>query len=293
MWVVQKKARHERRTGGYQMIRFIVNRRRAGCDPKIFCYDHQRKARYPGAFGPKPAVAAVRLAARAPVKNLMLGAAFLLAACSNPGKTALGTAVPPLTAAPDLAGAATPDVMIWRSPDLAERERTASSYLVPPVTIYHGRGANFADLSPQQVNDIAAGLTREVRQQMRQHFKLVDAPGPNVFTLDLVLVNVTPPRPEYIGSGPYSVSALAVGMPDAGGMTAGTMTVAGKFIDSESGKLLVGFSAPVSPQVMDLAGPGNPARAYDFAAAASEQFAADLVHAIIRQRRNSQSLLSK
>ena len=112
----------------------------------------------------------VRRLAGASVKGLALTAALALAACSNPGKSALGSAVPPLTTAPDLAGAATPGVMIWRSPDLAQHERTASSYLIPPVTVYQfSRGSNFADLTPQQVDDIANALTKEVRQQMRRH----------------------------------------------------------------------------------------------------------------------------
>jgi hypothetical protein len=208
---------------------------------------------------------------------------FLLAGCSNPSTTALGTNVP-LTPAPDLAGSDTPGVTIWRSPDLAEHDRRATGYLIPPVTVFRGKGSYFADLSPAQVDEIAAGLTRVVRQEMARHFKVVNAAGPGVFNLELVLVRVVPPRPQYVTSGPYSISALAVGMPDAGGTSAGTETIAGKFTDSVSGKLLVGFSAPVSPQVMDLASPGNSARALDFARAANQQFASDLVRAIARQR---------
>ena len=83
-----------------------------------------------------------------------LAGSLLIPACSNPSTTALGTNVP-LAPAPDLAGAGTPGVLVWRSPDLAAQERMASAYLIPPATVYRGRGSYFADLSPQQVDDIA------------------------------------------------------------------------------------------------------------------------------------------
>jgi hypothetical protein len=225
------------------------------------------------------------------VKAIALAAAagLLLAACTPPGTRALDAGVP-LAPAPDLAGAAPSGSMIWRSPELGAAEHAASAYVIPPATVYRGRGSYFADLSPSQVDQIAAMLTRDVRTAIGRRFKVVDAPGPGVFTLELILVNVTPPRPAYVTSGERAVSALAVGMPDAGGTVAGTMTVAGKFTDSQTGKLLVAFSSPLSPTVMDLAPPGNSARALDFAEAASEQFASDLVRAIVRQRQNSGAL---
>jgi hypothetical protein len=207
----------------------------------------------------------------------------MLAGCTPPATRALDAGVP-LTTAPDLAGAAPTGSRIWRSPDLGAREQAASAYFIPAATVYRGKGSYFADLSPAQVDQVAATLTKDVRDAIGRRFKVVNAPGPGSFTVELILVSVTPPRPDYVGSGGRSVSALAVGMPDAGGTVAGTMTVAGKFIDSASGKLLVAFSSPLSPTVMDLASPGNPARALDFAEAASEQFASDLVKAIVRQR---------
>ena len=155
--------------------------------------------------------------------------AVLLSAC-NPGKAALDTNVP-LKPAPDLNGAATPGVLIWRSPDLAERERMGVAYLIPPATVYRGKGSNFADLSPEQVDQIAAGLTKEVRAEVARHFRVVNAAGPGVTTLDLILVKVTPPGINYVGSGPYEISELAVGMPNAGGTTAGTLTISGKFVE--------------------------------------------------------------
>jgi hypothetical protein len=216
-------------------------------------------------------------------------AALLLAACTPAGTRALDANVP-LAPAPDLAGAAPNGSVIWRSPDLATSERGASAYVVSPATVYRGKGSYFADLTPAQVDQIAAMLTTDVRTAIAHRFKVVNTPGPGVFTIELVLVNVTPPRPAYVSSGPYAISALAVGMPEAGGTTAGTMTVAGKFIDAATGKLLVAFSSPLSPTVMDLASPGNSARALDFADAASKQFATDLVNAIVRQRQNTGTL---
>ncbi len=222
----------------------------------------------------------------------LTAAVLLLSACTNPSTTALGTNVP-LAPAPDLAGAASPGSVVWRSPDLAQRERGASAYLIPPATVYRGQGAYFPNLSPQQVDAIAADVTRDVRAEVGRHFRVVNAPGPGVFTLELILLKAVPPQPQYVTSGPYTISALAVGMPDQGAMTAGSLTVAGKFIDAATGKLLVGFSSPVSPQMMDLAGPASAGNTLDFAEVASQQFASDLVRAIIRTRQNNQAMAPK
>lgn len=209
---------------------------------------------------------------------------LLLSGCTNPGKTALGENVP-LKPAPDLAGAATPGVVIWRAPDLAQ-ERVASAYLIPPVQVYHGRGSWYSDLSQQDVDQIAANMTQIVRSEVGRHFKVTNTAGPGVVAINLTLAKITPPHANYTPVGPFS-EEVAADMPAGQGTMAGTLTVSGKFVDSDSGKLRVGFVAPVSPQVMDLPRPGNPARALDFANVASQQFANDLVNAMIRQRQNS------
>jgi len=214
-----------------------------------------------------------------------------LAACTSPGTRALDTSVP-LTTAPDLSGAAPMGTRLWRSPELAAAERQASTYNIPPATVYRGRGSYYADLSPQQVDEVAATCTKDVRDAVSKRFRVVNAPGPGVLNMELILVRLVPPRPEYNAPAGYNFAgpALSVGMPDAGGSTAGTMTISGKVTDSQTGNLLVAFSSPVSPTVMDLPAPGRPARALDFADDACEQFAGDLVKAMIRQRQNTGAL---
>lgn len=217
---------------------------------------------------------------------------LLLSACSNPSTTALGTNVP-LAPAPDLVGSAPPGAVVWRAPDLAKHERAASAYLIPPATVYQGKGASFGGLKPPQVEAIASELTKQVRTEIGRHFKVVKEAGPGVFTLELVLVKVIPPRQEYVTSGPFSISALAVGMPDAGGTTTGSLTVAGKFLDAQTGKLLVAFSTPVNPTMMDMGASESNESMAGFAEVASEQFATDLVKAIIHQRRSARAMPAK
>lgn len=216
---------------------------------------------------------------------------LLLAGCTSPGTRALDTNVP-LTKAPDLSGAAPMGTRIWRSPELAAAERSASAYQIPPATVYRGRGSYYADLSPQQVDEVAATCTKDVRDAIARRFKVVDQPGPGVFRLELVLARLVPPRPQYNAPAGWNFAgpALSVGMPEAGGSTAGTMTISGKYVDSRTGNLLVAFSSPVSPTVMDLPPPGRPTRVLDFADAACEQFADDLVRAMVRQRQNTGTL---
>ena len=209
--------------------------------------------------------------------------AATLAACTTTAEKALGTNVP-LSTDRAAEGPGTTGVMVWRSPDLAEHERAASAYYIPDATVYHGRGSGFADLTPAQIDQVAAQVTQDVRKSIGRHFKIVKTPGPGAFTVELVLIKVAPPGPAYISNGPYDWSASVVGMPNAQTTTAGQMTVAGKFIDAVSNKLLVGFVAPVSPQSMDLASQADAGSTVRFAQRASTQFASDLTAAIIRQR---------
>jgi hypothetical protein len=213
---------------------------------------------------------------------LAFGPMLLFGCNSTPGTTALNANVP-LTAAPSTLGAA-PGTVVWRSPNLAEREHAVSAYYIPPATVYHGSGADFSGLDPQQVDRIAATLTSEVRTAIRKRFRVVDKPGPGAFTLELILVKVVPPQPVDIHNGPYDWSSAVIGMPDVATVSAGVMTVSGRFIDGSDGKLLVGFVSPVSPQAMGMEGGSSPADATRFADAASQQFATDLVTAMVRTR---------
>ncbi|PPQ35291.1 hypothetical protein CCS01_08050 [Rhodopila globiformis] len=217
---------------------------------------------------------------------------LLLSACTPPGARALNTNVPLTKAPEDLSGAAPMGTRLWRSPELAAAERSASAYQIPPATVYRGRGSYFADLSPDQVDQVAAMCTRDVRAAVGRRFRVVDQPGPGVFRLELVLARLVPPRPQYAAPAGWNFAgpALSVGMPEGSGSTAGTMTMSGKLTDSQNGNLLVAFSSPVSPTVMDLPAPGRPTRALDFADAACEQFADDLVRAMIRQRQANGAL---
>ena len=224
--------------------------------------------------------------------SAIAAATMLLAGCTSPGKAALETNVP-LKRAPDLAGAATPGVLVWRAPDLAEHQRTLTSYYIPPATVYHGKGASFAGLTPAQADQVAATLTQDVTAAMRKRFKVVSQPGPGVFTLELILVKIAPPQIIHITNGPYEWSSTVYGNPNIPTMSAGVMTVSGKFIESATGTLLVEFVAPVSPQFMEMGGRphfmatgagSNPADAMQFAQIASRRFAADLVAGIERQR---------
>jgi hypothetical protein len=156
--------------------------------------------------------------------------------------------------------------------------------MIPPATVYRGQGS-FFPLSPQQVDEIAAELTKDVRAEIGRHFKVVNAPGPGILTLDLILVTAVPPQVAADYGNEFEAIMALPGQ--EGGAANGAMTVSGKFTDSTTGKLLVAFLAPVSPQDMD---PSAPGRAPDFAQVASEQFATDLVKAIIRQRQNAHAM---
>ncbi len=209
-------------------------------------------------------------------------AAFALsvAGCNpRPGTTALDANVP-LKRDPNL----TPGTVVWRSPDLARYEHMANAYYIPPATVYRGSGSVYVGLDQQRQDQVAAELTNDVRAAIGQRFRVVNQPGPGAFTLELILAKVVPPQPVGIQNGPYDFSASVIGMPDVASMSTGIMTVSGKFIDGASGKLLVGFVVPVSPQNMAMEATSNPAESIPFARLASEKCAADRVEAIVRQR---------
>ena len=209
-----------------------------------------------------------------------------VAGCNpSPGTTALDTNVP-LRSDPTLSAG----TVVWRSPDLARFEQMASAYYIPPATVFRGLGSVYVGLDQQQQEQVAAELTADVRAAIGRRFKLVNRPEPGAFTLELILAKVVPPQPMRIQNGPYDFSSSVIGMPDVASMSAGTMTVSGKFIDGATGKLLVGFVVPVSPQNVDMVATSNPAESIPFAKTASQKFASDLVDAIVRQReRNGQA----
>ena len=137
---------------------------------------------------------------------------------------------------------------------------------------------------------------------MRKRFKVVSQPGPGVFTLELILVKIAPPQIIHITNGPYEWSSTVYGNPNIPTMSAGVMTVSGKFIESATGTRLVEFVAPVSPQFMEMGGSpqfmemdsaSNLANAMQFAQVASRRFAADLVAGIERQRENGRAGTSR
>ena len=163
--------------------------------------------------------------------------------------------------------------------------------MIPAATVFRGKGSSFADLSPEQVDSIAANLTKEVRTEMGHRFKIVNAAGPGVATIDLVLAKVSPPQPNYNQSGIYPEPLP--GMPDRNVFLPGTVTISGKIVDSTSSNLVAAFVAPVSPTVMDLPDAGQPARALDYAMAANSQFAVDLTRSIVRERQGSSAMAPK
>ena len=208
-------------------------------------------------------------------------AAALLAGCTpqqDRGESALGTNVP-LAGASNLAGAAPPGTQVWRAPDIAQNP--ASNFYIPPAKVDTGPEARFTGVDPQQV---AATLTADVRRAVGQRFPVVNTPGPGTHSLELTLVQVVPPQPTYITNGPYSWSQGLVGMPNAAGSTTGQMLVAGKSVESASGKLLAAFVVPVTPRDLMMGVPAGPGGAAVFARDASQEFASSLAASLVRQR---------
>lgn len=159
--------------------------------------------------------AASHCVARSFIKGLVpLATAALLAACANNlGVKALGVDVP-LKSAPNVTGS--PGVLVYRSPDVAGYERSATGYMIPPATVYRGQGS-FFPLSPQQVDEIAAELTKDVRAEIGRHFQVVNAPGPGILTLDLILVTVVPPPVAFANENEFGANMALPGQEGGGG----------------------------------------------------------------------------
>ncbi len=153
--------------------------------------------------------------------------------------------------------------------------------------VYRGKGSNFGNLPPDQVEKVAEDLTRAVRTAIGRHFKIVSAPGPGVFTLQLIVVKIEPPHDVYIANGPYDFSSSVIGMPNSQPVSSGELVVSGKFTDAASGKLLVGFVSPVHPEGMDVGASAGANDISRFTTLATQQFASDLAASIVRTRQNN------
>jgi uncharacterized protein DUF3313 len=202
-----------------------------------------------------------------------------LAGCTQPtAESTLGTNVP-LASAPNLAGAATPGLQVWRAPDIAQYRPTG--FYIPPATVDTGTESQFSGVDASQV---AAMLTEDVRRAVSRRYPVANTPGPGIHTLQLVLVRVVVPHQMYISNGPYPWANAIVGMPNLATAGGGEMTVAGKFTVSSTGKLLAAFVAPVNPNDMMMGMPSGPSGAMAFARDASQTFATNLVASIVRQQ---------
>lgn len=207
----------------------------------------------------------------------VLFGALCLAGCIQPAQQAqqaLGTSQPMASPA-DLP--VTAGTKVWRSPDIAQYP--AKSFYIPEATVDHGRGARFSGVNPDEV---AAALTQAVRQQVGRVRPLVSTPRAGTHTLELVLLRAEAPQQVTVNPGPGSaiLTSAGAGGPGANQVeTVGDLVVGGKVTDSQTGKVLATFVAPITPEDAML-GPEGPQA---FVQDATQSFARALAASARRQ----------
>lgn len=207
-----------------------------------------------------------------------LGAA-LLAGCIQPPTehTALGTNVPLGTAAQANLGETAPaGTRVWLAPDRSHY--VPKNILIEPVKVDMSKAAQFSGVQPEQV---AATLTTDVRRALSARFPVTNMPGPGTHTLELTLVQAVAPHVAYMNYGPYPVLAQAQGMPNQT-TEPGHLLIAGKTLDTTTGKQLSAFIVPVSPPDMLMSAQPGAQGAQMFVQDASQSFADSLTASFLR-----------
>ena len=209
-----------------------------------------------------PAAHAVGLQEEDPMKVSSLSAmaaAVVLAACAStqPRTTGgLGAEMP--LARPDAAKTAVPASMaenslVYRSPtlDLSKYH----GFYIPSADVYRGADAEFGDTTPQEQDRLAQDLTGDVVAALGRSRNLVSSPGPGIVSLQLTLAGVSKTHPILslsrltpVGMGITALKSVE-GMPAA---FVGSVTIAGKFTDSQTGEILGGIVTRQSPPAYDL-----------------------------------------
>lgn len=188
------------------------------------------------------------------VTFLACAALLLLAGCNQadtPHATpALGANVP-LSAA----GARdVPGSLVFRAPDL-DRRPAPRGFYIPATIIYNGESDRFLNIDDAQKRNVANIVTAAFRQALGRHQRVVDAPGPGIVTLQLLITGIHRTVPSDLVAydnalSPFiPVTDVAEGNIQA--QVAGSIMLAGKFVDP-SGKLLAGFEGRLSTASFDL-----------------------------------------
>lgn len=178
--------------------------------------------------------------------------ALTLAACaSNKPETSAGLtekyAMSP--------SAASPDTLVYRSPDIDIKKFTSGFY-VAPVEVYGGADAEFGDVSAADREKLAQFLRSEFIRELGTKYKIAQAPGPGVVELKLTLAGISETRPLLSAATRLSPAGLALTLgKSAAGMPAaftGSVTFGGVISDAGSGQTLGAFLTKVSPNALDL-----------------------------------------
>jgi len=177
---------------------------------------------------------------------------LLLAACATQPKTTAGLgqemALKPVP--DDLTGS----TLVYRTPDI-DVHKYRGIYIAP-TTVYDGADAEWGgtDLATRQ--RVAARMTSEVQRALRAHGRhILATPAPGSVTLQLTLASIAP---TYgVAANAIKLTPVGLGltvMKSAAGLPAsftGSITVAGKLLDSQTQALLAGFVARESPTAID------------------------------------------
>ena len=185
-------------------------------------------------------------------RYLVIAVLVLLAACSQQPKTTAGLGQEmPLQAKPgDLSG----NTLVYRAPDLDPRKYRG--LYIAPVGVYDGTDTEWGGTDMATRQRVAARLGTEVQRALRAKGAIVLAtPAPGSVTVELTLAGIT--STHGVAANALKVTPIGFGltlMKSAAGLPAsftGSITVAGKLLDSRTHEVLAGFVSKESPTALD------------------------------------------
>jgi len=78
--------------------------------------------------------------------------------------------------------------------------------IVDPVVVWHGKGSDFSDVTPEELDSLARNLESSMREQLAHEFQVLDEPAPGTLRLRIALVKLK----NLGGSGADVVGSVAL-----------------------------------------------------------------------------------
>lgn len=144
--------------------------------------------------------------------------------------------------------------LLYVNPDAPKKNY--SKLFIAPVQIYQGDDNGFGTLPKEDKQMMADFISKEMNRIIGERYEIVETPGHDTLHIQLILVGLektnTVMRSLTYGNPMGMSMNLAKGLAGKEGVYLGSVTLAGEFIDSETGIVRSAFMGKIYPFALDV-----------------------------------------